>query len=41
MVTALRHFSEQGLVTGKVDMAQLVDHSFVDAAVKALGPNKK
>jgi NitT/TauT family transport system substrate-binding protein len=37
----LAFYREQGLVKGKVDFAQLVDHSFADAAVKALGPYKK
>jgi NitT/TauT family transport system substrate-binding protein len=37
----LAFYREQGLVKGKVDMARLVDHSFADAAVKALGPYKK
>ena len=37
----LAFYTEQKLVTGKVDMGRLVDHSFADAAVKALGPYKK
>ena len=37
----LAFYSEQGLVKGKVDMGNLVDHSFADAAVKQLGPYKK
>jgi NitT/TauT family transport system substrate-binding protein len=36
----LAFYREQGLVKGKVDMERLVDHSFADAAVKALGPYK-
>ena len=32
---------EQKLVAGQVNIAQVVDHSFVDAAVKQLGPYKK
>jgi NitT/TauT family transport system substrate-binding protein len=37
----LAFYSEQGLVKGKIDFDRLVDHSFADAAVKALGPYKK
>ena len=33
-------YTSQGLVQGKVDVAKIVDHSFVEAAVKALGPFK-
>ncbi len=33
-------YASQGLVQGKVDVSKIVDHSFVDAAVKALGPFK-
>ena len=37
----LAFYREQGLITGAVNMERLVDHSFADAAVKALGPYKK
>jgi NitT/TauT family transport system substrate-binding protein len=37
----LAFYTEQKLVSGKVDMGRLVDHSFADAAVKALGAYKK
>ncbi len=31
-------YASQGLVQGQVDVAKIVDHSFVEAAIKALGP---
>jgi NitT/TauT family transport system substrate-binding protein len=34
-------FKEQGLLTGQVDVDKVVDHSFVDAVVKELGPYKQ
>ena len=37
----LAFYREQGLISGAVNMEQLVDHSFVDAALKQLGPYKK
>jgi NitT/TauT family transport system substrate-binding protein len=37
----LAFYREQGLVKGTVDMDRLVDHSFADAAVKALGAYKR
>jgi NitT/TauT family transport system substrate-binding protein len=37
----LAFYREQKLISGPVNMEQLVDHSFVDAALKALGPYKK
>jgi NitT/TauT family transport system substrate-binding protein len=37
----LAFYREQGLITGAVNMQQLVDHSFVEAALKQLGPYKK
>ncbi len=37
----LAFYREQGLISGKVNMDELVDHSFADSAVKALGPYKK
>jgi len=33
-------YASQGLVQGKVNVASIVDHSFVEAAIKALGPFK-
>jgi NitT/TauT family transport system substrate-binding protein len=33
-------YASQGLVQGKVEVAKIVDHSFVEAAIKALGPFK-
>jgi NitT/TauT family transport system substrate-binding protein len=32
---------QQGLIAGDVKLDELVDHSFVDAAVKELGPYRK
>ena len=37
----LAFYTEQKLVAGRSKMEQLVDHSFADAAIKALGPYKK
>ena len=37
----LAFYREQKLIFGAVNMDELVDHSFADAAVKALGPYKK
>jgi NitT/TauT family transport system substrate-binding protein len=34
----LEFYSSQGLIDGKVSLNDIVDYSFVDAAVKALGP---
>lgn len=34
-------FNEQGLITSNIDMDKVVDHSFVDAVVKELGPYKR
>ena len=34
-------YSEQGLITGNIRVEDVVDDSFVDAAVKELGPYKK
>jgi NitT/TauT family transport system substrate-binding protein len=34
----LDFYVSQGLVKGKVSVASIVDHSFVEAAAKALGP---
>jgi NitT/TauT family transport system substrate-binding protein len=31
-------YSEQGLINGKVDLNQLIDMSFVESALKTLGP---
>jgi len=36
----LQFYKEQGLIEGDVDAAQVIDHSFVDAAVRELGPYK-
>lgn len=36
----LDFYVSQGLVQGKLDVAKIVDHSFVEAAIKALGPFK-
>lgn len=33
-------YTSQGLVKEKVDVSKIVDHSFVEAAIKALGPFK-
>jgi NitT/TauT family transport system substrate-binding protein len=37
----LRFYQEQGLIEGDVKLDQLVDHSFVDAVVRELGPYRK
>ncbi|MCC6887559.1 MAG: ABC transporter substrate-binding protein [Hyphomicrobiales bacterium] len=37
----LAFYREQGLIAGPVNVQQLVDHSFVEAAVKHLGPYRK
>jgi NitT/TauT family transport system substrate-binding protein len=37
----LAFYKEQGLITGDVKIDALVDHSFVDAVVKELGPYRK
>ncbi|MEA2757172.1 MAG: NitT/TauT family transport system substrate-binding protein [Aliidongia sp.] len=37
----LAFYKEQGLITGDIKAEQVVDNSFVDAAVKELGPYKK
>lgn len=37
----LAFYREQKLISGPVNMEQLVDHSFVEAALKQLGPYKK
>jgi NitT/TauT family transport system substrate-binding protein len=37
----LAFYKEQGLITGDIRAEQVVDHSFVDAALKELGPYKK
>ncbi len=34
-------YKSQGLITGDIKVEQVVDHSFVEAAVKELGPYKK
>jgi len=34
----LQYFKDEGLVKGKVSVEQVLDHSFVDAALKDLGP---
>ena len=39
--TDLQFYKDEGTVTGAVTVAQVVDTSFVDAAVKALGPYKR
>ncbi len=36
----LQFFRDEGQVTGKVSVEQVLDHSFVDAALKDLGPYK-
>lgn len=36
----LAFFREQGLIQGEVTVAQVLDHSFAEAAVKELGPYK-
>jgi NitT/TauT family transport system substrate-binding protein len=36
----LAFYREQGLITGDIKADQVVDHSFVDAALKELGPYK-
>lgn len=36
----LQYFKDVGLVKGKVSVEQVLDHSFVDAALKDLGPYK-
>jgi NitT/TauT family transport system substrate-binding protein len=37
----LRFYREQGLIEGDLKLDQLVDHSFVDAVVRELGPYRK
>jgi NitT/TauT family transport system substrate-binding protein len=37
----LAFYKEQGLITGDIKADQVVDHSFVEAALKELGPYKK
>ena len=37
----LQFYKEQKLITGDVRLDQLVDHSFVEAALRALGPYRK
>ena len=37
----LAFYREQGLIQGEVRLDQLVDHSFVDAALRELGPYKR
>jgi NitT/TauT family transport system substrate-binding protein len=34
-------YREQGLITGDIKVEQVVDDSFVEAALKELGPYKK
>ncbi len=34
-------FTRQGLIQGSVDLKKVVDTSFIDAAVKDLGPYKR
>jgi NitT/TauT family transport system substrate-binding protein len=41
LVQDLAFYKEQGLIQGDVRLEQLVDHSFVDAALKELGPYRK
>jgi NitT/TauT family transport system substrate-binding protein len=36
----LAFYTEQGLINGKVDLDQLIDTSFVEAALKTMGPHK-
>ena len=37
----LSFYKEQGLIEGDVRIEQIVDHSFVEAALKQLGPYGK
>ncbi len=37
----MQFYREQGLIAGDVNLGELVDHSFVDAVVKELGPYKR
>jgi NitT/TauT family transport system substrate-binding protein len=37
----LQFYRDQGLIKGDVKLDDLVDHSFVDAVVKELGPYPK
>ena len=37
----LEFYKQQGLITGEVKLDQLVDHSFVEGALKELGPYRK
>jgi NitT/TauT family transport system substrate-binding protein len=43
-IATLQHdldfYTSQGLIDGKVSLNDIVDHSFVDAALKTLGPDK-
>jgi len=34
----LQFYKEQGLIEGDIDVEQVVDHSFVDAVVREIGP---
>jgi NitT/TauT family transport system substrate-binding protein len=36
----LQFYKDQGLIQGKVTVEQALDHSFVEAALKDLGPYK-
>jgi len=40
LIKDLQFYEEQGLITGKVDMKQIVDESFLEAALKDLGMSK-
>jgi NitT/TauT family transport system substrate-binding protein len=40
-VDDMQFYREQGLIAGDVNLGELVDHSFVDAVVKELGPYKR
>lgn len=37
----MQFYREQGLIAGDVNLGELVDHSFVDAVAKELGPYKR
>lgn len=41
LASDLAFYTEQGLVKGAIDVGRLVDHSFAEEAVRALGPYKK
>jgi NitT/TauT family transport system substrate-binding protein len=37
----LAFYKKLGMVKGKIEVAQIIDRSFIDAAIKTLGPYKR